>query len=107
MEETEVAPAKWPMDTATVKLAKNKRVIVKDGEQQPFHKPPTENGRIKIGMETTIYLPSRGVQEIGFTPYKLERRLKEGSETEYEEVPVDATAELLAHYNGIYKRIVK
>jgi hypothetical protein len=97
----------WPMDTATVKLAKDKRAQVAEGEQQPFHKPPTENGSIKIGMETTIFLPSLGVQEIGFTPYKLERRLKEGSKTEYEDVPVDATAELLAHYNGIYKRIQK
>lgn len=98
---------KWPMDTASVKLARNQRAKVKEGEMFPYHQPPTENGRIKIGMETTIYLPSRSIQEIGFTPYKLLRRLKEGSETEFEEAPVDATDELLAHYNGIYKRIQK
>lgn len=92
------------MTTATVKLAKNQRAK-KEGEEPPFHTPPTESGRIKIGMETTIFLPSREVQEIGFTPYKLEKRLKEGSETEFVDVPVDATQELLAHYSGIYKRI--
>src|SRR5690349_20982841 len=89
------ATALWPMNTATVKLARNLRAPKEEGESEPpYHVPPTEGGSIKIGMECTIFLPSRAVQEIGFTPFKL-----------VDGEAVDATRELLAHYSGIYKKI--
>lgn len=99
------APKPWPMKTATIKLAHNLR-LKKEGEEPPYHKPPTENGRVRLSMESIIFLPSLAVQKIGFTPYKLEKKQKEGAgEGVMEDIPVDATREIMAHYQGIYKRI--
>jgi len=93
----------WPMKTATVKLARNPRAKVPEGEEQPYHKPPTENGSIRIGMDVEIFLPSRAVQQIGFTPYKLVPQVISDTSNETDLVPVDATVELMRHYAGIYK----
>jgi len=98
------APA-WPIKGATIRLAHNLR-LKEEGKDAPYYEPPTENGRVRLGMEMIIFLPSKAVQRIGFTPYKLEKKQKEGAaEGVMEDVPVDATRDLMAHYQGIYKRI--
>lgn len=72
----------WPIKGATVKL-------------MPKYDPPTINASIIIGMEAIVYVPDLEMQKAGFTPYK-----------KVDGKPVDATSELMAHYAGIYKRIV-
>jgi len=105
MEESKV-PAIWPLDTKTVRLARNKRIQIKEDEEVPFHEPPTVSAGIKIGMETKIYVPDLEEQQTGFTPFKFVKREIEGSDPpRFEDVAVDATKELMAHYHGIYKRI--
>ncbi len=79
--EEQAATSEWPLEGATVALAKGKR-------------PPTVDGHINIGMDHTIYVPSEEAQRAGFTPYK-----KVGGEA------VDATRELLHQYPGVYKPV--
>ena len=99
----------WPIEGATVRLAKNKRAKVKEGEETPYHRPPAINGSIRIGMEVAIFVPGLTAQKNGFTPYKLEPKpqTKEEQEAgkEVEFVAVDATTELMRHYTGIYKLV--
>lgn len=85
----------WPTKGSTVKLARNPSVPKGKDGQSPFHTPPTVDGKIKIGMDVMIFMPSLEAQKAGFTPYK-----------EVDGKAVDATQELLAHYMGIYKRVI-
>lgn len=73
----------WPMEGATVALANGK-------------KPVTVDGRINIGMDHSIHVPSEEDQRAGFTPYMMR-----GSKH------VDATRELLHQFPGIYKPVTK
>jgi hypothetical protein len=80
-EAEETTANEWPLEGATVALAKGKR-------------PPTVDGHINIGMDHTIYVPSEEAQRAGFTPYKKVRG-----------EAVDATRELLLQYPGVYKPV--
>jgi hypothetical protein len=69
----------------TVKLAQGKNAPT-------FAEPGQKDAEINVGMDHTIYVPSLDVQKAGFTPY----RIVDGKH-------VDATAELLTQFPGIYK----
>jgi hypothetical protein len=72
----------------TVKLA-NKAV------PPTYAEPGKPDVGINVGMEHTIFVPSLNTQRAGFIPYRIEENKR-----------VDATAELLAQYPGIYKPIL-
>lgn len=90
-----MAENKWPIEGSTVRLVRITRGPLPPVGQRPFHTPPTVDGKIVIGMEAEIFVPGLDQQKAGFTPYKL-----------VDGKAVDATRELLAHYTGIYKRVV-
>lgn len=81
----------WPMEGATIKLAHDMLVAPVKEAERPWKIPPTVAGEVNIGMGLTIFLPSIEAQKAGFTPYKL-----------VDEKPVDATADLLRVFQGIY-----
>lgn len=71
--------------TKTVKLA---------GKADPptYAEPGQPDVSIHVGMDHVIFVPSLNVQKAGFVPYRIE----DGKH-------VDATAELLTQFPGIYK----
>lgn len=79
-------------DEQTPKRA-DKTVKLAQGKNPPtFSEPGQKDVEINIGMDHTIYVPSLNTQKAGFTPY----RIVDGKR-------VDATAELLVQFPGIYK----
>lgn len=99
----------WPIEGATVKLARNKRVQTEEGKDKPYHRPPAIDGSIRIGMDAVIFVPDLTAQKSGFTPYKLEPKPQtedeQKAEKDIEFMAVDATDELMRHYAGIYKYV--
>jgi hypothetical protein len=77
------AKEEWPMDGATVQLAKGAT-------------PPTVSGVVNVGMEHSIHLPSLELQTEGFTPYIVRANRRD-----------DATRELLTQFPGRYKMITE